>query len=269
MDRLLELTHRVERRHFWFRSFRRFAEPLVVRAAGGVAEPRMLDAGCGTGVHLTWLARWGRVCGVDVAWTGLRYARQAGHRSLVRASAAELPFPDATFDVVTSFELWYALAEVDERAAVREAHRVLRPGGALVATVAALEWLRGNHSVLARELRRYTRRRLRMLLEEAGFRVERLTYTYCTLVPLLFPLRTLQRLKGLAPEAHAVAEMRVPPAFLNAVLTGLLALEAWIARFIDLPLGSSLIVLARKDPASARLSAAEQPSRSRSGRGQG
>lgn len=252
MDLLLDLTHRVQHRHFWFRSFRRFVEPLVREAVAGRPRPRILDDGCGTGVHLAWLGTLGRVSGVDVAWTGLRYAREVASRSLTRASAARLPFRDEVFDLVTSFEVLYALDDLDEQAAVQEAFRVLRPGGALVVTVAALAPLRGDHSVLAHEVRRYTRPRLRLLLEGAGFRIERITYTYFALVPLLFPLRSVQRLLGLAPEASAVAELQVPPRPINALLTGLLALEARALRVLDLPIGSSLLALARKPAAGER-----------------
>ena len=113
-----------------------------------------------------------------------------------RRRSRQLPFGDERFDLVTSFDVLYCLDAPDERAAVAEMHRVLRPGGRVIVNVAALPLLAGNHSVLAREIRRYTARSLCALLEPAGFAIERLTYTNVTMLPILLPLRWVQRLSG-------------------------------------------------------------------------
>src|SRR3954451_7698341 len=144
MDRLLEATARAERDHFWFRGFRKFVEPLIAEASE--ARPlQILDCGCGTGHNLTMLRPYGRASGIDLAWAGLRYARTRGERRLARATAACLPFPDETFDLITSFDVLYSLHEQAERDAIAEMFRVLRPGGRLVVTVAALDALRGGY----------------------------------------------------------------------------------------------------------------------------
>src|SRR5512134_3920177 len=116
MDRLLKATARAERDHFWFRGFRRFVEPFVREAAGGRTDARILDCGSGTGVNLPLLARYGTAIGIDLMWTGLTCARGRGERRVAQASATHLPFAAGTFDVVTSFDVIYALADPDEAA---------------------------------------------------------------------------------------------------------------------------------------------------------
>jgi hypothetical protein len=65
-------------------------------------------------------------------------------------------------------------------------HRLTKPGGFILINVAAMEMLRGDHSVLSHEVRRYSRRSLRALVVGAGFDVVRLTYTNQSLfLPLL------------------------------------------------------------------------------------
>jgi len=124
---------------------------------------------------------------------------------------------------------------------------VLRPGGAVVINVAALEILRGNHSVLGGEVRRYSRRELRSHVARAGFAVERLTYTNATTFPLVLAVRLAQRFSGFAKSAEeATAEITVPAGPINAVLSSLLAVEAGLARHVSLPFGSSLLCLAWK-----------------------
>jgi ubiquinone/menaquinone biosynthesis C-methylase UbiE len=248
MDRLLEATAQAERRHFWFHGFRAFVAPLVARAAGG-RRVDILDCGAGTGHNLGWLARYGRATGVDLTWSGLAYARERGRTRLTRASATALPFPDQSFDLVTSFDMLQCLPGPDEPRAVREMRRVLRPGGHLVVNAAAMDLLWGNHSILAHEVRRYSRRGLRRLLEEAGFHVMRLTYTNATLFPLVAAVRIVQRAAGVAAsdaDEAAAREIAIPPAPVNALLSGVLTAEAALVRGINMPFGSSLAALARR-----------------------
>lgn len=243
MDRLLEETARAERDHFWFRGFRRFVTPLLDQAAAGRSRLRILDDGCGTGNNLRLLRRYGEPAGIDITFSGLAYARRQGERLVARASATSLPFSDASFDLVTSFDVIYAFDDRLAATALAEIYRVLAPGGYLVLNVAALPVLTGNHSVLGGEVQRYTRRGLRAHLERAGFRIHRLTYTNAAILPIVAGVRFAQRLGG---HRESNSEMTVPMAPVNLALSGLLALEAAALRVVDMPLGSSLLTLARK-----------------------
>ncbi len=100
--------------------------------------------------------------------------------------------------------------------------------------------------VLSHEIRRYSRTMLGERLGAAGFNVVRITYTNFTLLPPLLAARALQRRRGLRNEADAKQEISVPPAPVNAVLTGLLLAESLWIRWLDAPAGSSLLCLARK-----------------------
>jgi SAM-dependent methyltransferase len=243
MDRLLEATARAERDHFWFRGFRRFVEPLIARAIAGRSHASILDCGCGTGHNLAMLRRHGRAVGIDITWSGLAYARSRGEHYVVRASATHLPFPASHFDLVTSFDVLYAFDDAMERDALNEMYRVLRPGGQIIINVAALKILKGNHSVLGGEVRRYERRELQEHLERAGFTILRATYTNFTLLPIVAGVRFAQRLIG---HHESTTELSVPAAPLNSALSGVLAVEAAALRVMNMPLGSSLLVLASK-----------------------
>ena len=246
MKHLLRATAKAEARHFWFRGFRAFVTPLIEQAIGNRPDARILDCGCGTGANLDLLGRYGRSYGFDLSNTGLQIGRDAGRRRLVRATVTAAPFPDEAFDLVTSFDVLYSLDEPDERAAVAELFRLTRPGGYAIINVAAMSALRGDHSVLSREVRRYSRADLRRLVLDAGFTIVRLTYTNFTLLLPLAALRLVQRWRGLAPEEEAEREITVPRAPINALLTGVLLLESvWLRRY-DSPAGSSLVCLARK-----------------------
>ena len=124
---------------------------------------------------------------------------------------------------------------------------MLRPGGAIIVNAAALDMLRGDHSVLVSEVRRYTRRRLADKLEAAGFRVERMTYTNASIFPVTAGVRALQRLRGLKAEGGPRGDFYVPPAPINALFSGALAVEAALIKAgLNMPIGSSVLCLARK-----------------------
>jgi hypothetical protein len=126
--------------------------------------------------------------------------------------------------------------------------RVVRPGGHVLITVAALESLRGGHGSLAKELRRYDTASLRALLEGAGLEIVRISYTFAFLFPLLYSVRAIQRWQGGGEAAPSDTEISVPAAPVNAVLSALVIAESWLLRLFDMPIGSSIICLARKRP---------------------
>lgn len=243
MDQLLEATAHAERDHFWFRGFRRFVEPLVAQALAGVTHASILDSGCGTGYNLAMLRRYGRAAGIDLTFSGLKYAGRRGERAVAQASVTHLPFAANRFDLVTSFDVLYGLPDAAEQMAFAEMRRVLRPGGHVIINVAALPALRGNHSILGGEVRRYTRALLRRRLEQHGFAVRRITYTNASILPIVAGVRLVQRLGG---HRSSQQEISVPSAPINTALSAMLALEALALRIVNMPLGSSLLALAVK-----------------------
>jgi SAM-dependent methyltransferase len=246
MSRLLEATYRAEQAHFWFRGLDRFSRPLIEQAVHGIARPQILDCGCGTGANMKRLSAYGRVSGFDISEAGLRFAHTYNQRRLAQASVLAIPFASEAFDFVTVFDILACLHDDEEKRALAEIRRVLRPGGALLVNTAALPMLRGQHAVFGDEVRRYTRPRLRAALESAGFTVKRLTYTNFSLLPVLFPVRLSQRLMGLSTPEETGADITVPPAPINTLLSGVVAAEAFALRYLNMPLGSSLLALARK-----------------------
>jgi len=243
VDRLLDLTRQAEANHFWYNGFRSYLLPVFAHAAAGRSRVRALDVGCGTGYNLGLLARHGSVVGLDLNERGLMLAREIG-RPLVRARTERLPFADATFDLVTSFDMMQCIPT--DREAVREMARVAKPGGVVVISMAALEILHGDHSEVWQEYRRYTRASARALAEQAGLRVERVTFMFAVLFPVLLVSRGVQRLTRRYREVRDDTDITIPPAPINALLSGLLRVEAALSRRVGMPVGSSLLVVARK-----------------------
>jgi SAM-dependent methyltransferase len=240
----LELTSRAEATHFWFRGFREFIAPVIRDLSQGRRDLRIIDCGCGTGHNIRLvLESYGRVVGFDLDAGGVAMSHASGAR-VVRAHAAYAPFASDSFDIATSFDVMQCLEP--DAAVVREMARMVRPGGAVVVSMAALEMLRGDHSESWQEVRRYTPASARALFAQAGLRVERVSFLFGTLFPLMLMVRFAQRLlrpfRGHRPDT----DIAVPAAPVNGLLTALVMAEAKISRRFSLPVGSSLLVVGKK-----------------------
>jgi SAM-dependent methyltransferase len=243
MDVPLELTAKAQATHFWFRGFRAFISPVLLELTAARRGVRIIDCGCGVGQNIQLLQRYGRVVGFDRNQTGVRLTRASG-ATVVRADAAHAPFRSAAFDIATAFDV-LPFVESDV-AAVREMARMVRTGGAVVLTMAALEFLRGDHSESWGELRRYTPAMTRRLLEQADLQVERVSFLFGSLFPLMLSVRLVQRLLRPLRGPRDDTDIAVPWAPVNALLTAIVTAEARAARLVPLPVGSSILAVGRK-----------------------
>lgn len=246
--------YELEERFWWFRGMRTIVLALLAPLRSELRGARVLDVGCGTGFMLGWLAAWAgtEVVGLDYAGEGLAMARERGSALLVRGSAAALPFRDAHFDLVTSFDVLDELP--DDRPGFDELARVVRPGGRILIRLPALEILRSRHDRAMQTARRVTVPAVTAKLRARGLVIERATYANSLLFAPIAAVRLARRI--LPGEGAKGSDVRpLPPAlgWVEDILYGCLAAEA---RFLSrpgsrLPVGVSAVCLARKPQAGA------------------
>ena len=244
MAGLLELTALAEPTHFWFEGFRATIRPVLEEIAAGRRGLRLLDCGCGTGYNLRHLLQpLGRAYGFDLSKDAMRRGREAG-LPIARGNVQQIPFRSGFFDVATSFDVLQSVP--DDRAAMSEIARVLKPGGYAVLNVTALDFLRGDHSDVWGEVRRYTPRGARALLRAAGLDPVRIGFVFASILPMVLGIRLAQRLMRPLRRPVGDEDLALPAAPVNAALAALLRGEAALARRVPMPFGSSLLVVGRK-----------------------
>ncbi|MEO5330262.1 MAG: class I SAM-dependent methyltransferase [Magnetococcus sp. THC-1_WYH] len=240
----------VENRHWWFSGkrhlvlhlARRYLSPLAHIREG--AAPHILDAGCGTGRILEELSTLGTPFGCDLHPDLLGFCLQRGLHRLVQCSVESFPFQSSHFHLVCLLDTLYSVA--DDRKALRQVHRILAPGGVLILTDSAFQFLYGPHDRAAHGVRRYQKKELEEKLLQAGFLVERLSYFNFFLFPVALVVRLFRR--WVPDRAERGTDVGAVPGWLNRLLLmPLLAEVRWLSRF-NLPFGLSLWVVARKPP---------------------
>jgi SAM-dependent methyltransferase len=240
-----EVMAAVEAAHWWYRGMRALAAAWLEPAYAGRTDLQMLDAGCGTGGNGEFLGRYGAVYGLDLEPLALSLAQRRMGRRLARGSVVELPFADGQLDLVTSFDVLYHRAVLDETAALREVLRVLKPGGRLLIRLPAYQWLRSAHDRSVHGRYRYTAGEVRTMIAGSGLRLERLSYVNSLLFPLPVAQRQLERV--LPQLGGGGSDLALPSGFVNAALQAALYLEAaWLRDGGRFPFGLSILALAQK-----------------------
>lgn len=242
--------HALEDWYWWFVA-RRNASARMIRDFAPQERPlRILDAGCGTGGMLDLYRTWGDAdaVGIDLSPDALGFSHGRGHEHLVGGDLTLLPFRSGSFDVVTALDVIEHVP--DDARALAEISRVLRPGGILVATVPAYQFLWGPHDVALHHQRRYSSAQFRNLVQSGGLQVERHSHLLAALFPLAAAMRLLGRNKK--GNQSSATLPRVPP-LMNRALIAFQGAELELARRAPLPFGLTIMVVARK-PVPARVS---------------
>jgi SAM-dependent methyltransferase len=242
MDPALSEQHlRLEDTHWWFLGRRRLVLAELARHAGPRAG-RILDVGCGTGGMLPHLAQFGDALGLDSADEAEAACKQRCV-PFVHGWGSRLPFIDGAFDVVTALDVIEHVP--DDAAILRELLRVLRPGGLLLLTVPAYQFLWSQHDVFNHHQRRYRRSRLGALLRANGFEIAKLSYYNTVLFPAAMLRKASMRVNksSASPAASHLDEVSAP---LNRLLRWVMAGEQPLVERFDMPFGASIICAARR-----------------------
>jgi SAM-dependent methyltransferase len=242
--------HLLEETHWWFLGRRQIVRSLVHSSALQLKADRhchILEIGCSGGPLLKQLQADGydQVTGIDISPDAIELCRQRGLIGTQVMDAQKTTFDDGSFDVIIASDVLEHLADAPQ--ALREWHRLLRPGGRLIVFVPAFMFLWSRHDEANNHFRRYRRTELKHRLIQCGFFVQRSSYWNFSLFLPVALIRWVKRRFGGTTETTAHGDLEKPSCLINWLLSTLLSFENQLIRAgLNWPCGVSVMAVGQK-----------------------
>ena len=239
MERVVyEQMAELDQRHWWYRARREVLAALIERTAPLPRDAAILEIGCGTGHNLPMLAKFGRVDALELDDEARGIAEKRVGRPVMSAPLPELKgVKKRHYDLIGAFDVIEHID--DDHAALASVASRLKHGGKLIMTVPAHPWMWSAHDVVNHHKRRYSKAALKQLIESSPLKLEKLGYFNS----LLFPVAVAERMVSKARGKNE-ADLKLPPAPLNAALEKAFAAERHLIARLPLPPGLSLFAVA-------------------------
>lgn len=236
-----------ENHSWWFVSRRKILRAFLKKFLPPSREPRtILDAGCGTGINLALLSEFGDVTGVDRSDEAIRFCHLRQEVNVRKAELEALPFAEGTFDLVTALDVLEHIP--DDGKALGEIIRVCKPGGHVLITVPVFPSLWCEHDEINHHIRRYQPKQIRALIAQNGLSIVQQSFMNTWLLPAALVWRWRKQFVGLFARNKdlARADNLHHHAWVNNLLTAIFSSEAPFVVGPGLPIGLSLVILAKK-----------------------
>jgi SAM-dependent methyltransferase len=235
--------------HWWWRS-REALLLYVIRGLSLSSTVKILDVGCGDGLFFEQLTAFGDVYGVEPDTQIISPEGKFTER-IYPGNISDAPFSDNSFGLILACDV---IEHIDDDISVLEKmYSLLSPGGILVLTVPAFNMLWTTHDDRNFHKRRYTKRNLEKLVKDNGFLLHKSRYFFVTLFFIKFLQRIFESFSaffGYGRFRNLIRPEKIPGDFLNLLLSSWYRLENLIALNVNLPLGSSVILILRKQDKS-------------------
>ncbi|WP_242147828.1 class I SAM-dependent methyltransferase [Sphingomonas sp. BAUL-RG-20F-R05-02] len=224
--------------HWWYRARRDILADYLTREGQLPAQARILEIGCGTGHNLPMLAKFGSVEAIEIDPAAREIASQrlgqpVGSAPLPTLTGVERGAYDliAVLDVVEHIE--------DDVAALKAMAECLKPGGKILITVPAHQWMWSAHDTVNHHHRRYSKATLEKAIAAAGLKSRKLGYFNSLLFPLAAASRIAGRLRG-----KDDSDDSPPPKLVNSVFETIFRWERHLVGRVPLTPGVSIVTLA-------------------------
>ena len=239
MERIVyEKMAELDQRHWWYRARRQVVAALIRRKARPPAGARVLEIGCGTGHNLAMLGEFGELEALELDATARAVAEKRLGRPVLSAPLPELRgVAERHYDLIAALDVIEHID--DDKASVASIATRLKPGGKLVMTVPAHEWMWSAHDVVSHHKRRYSKRSLKKLIADSPLRLDSMGYFNSLLLPAAMAERMASKIRG-----KRDADLWLPPRPVNAALETLFASERHLIGRVPLPPGLSLFAVA-------------------------
>jgi 2-polyprenyl-3-methyl-5-hydroxy-6-metoxy-1,4-benzoquinol methylase len=235
--------YRLEDKHWWFQGRKEIVMKLIEKYYKTKKDSMVLDIGCGTGMMVKNLLKYGNVLAMDKDARAIEYAKSKAPEANFLLGYFPENYPEGKFDLITAFDVMEHIDDDEKSFEVVTA--LLKPGGIFVATVPAYNFLWTAHDEVNFHKRRYSKKDLAEKIIKTGLVIRKISY-YNSF--LFVPGVTIKMFKKFTPFNKTKIDLgnNLPPAFLNRILQEIFSLEKFYLSRFNLPFGISLIAIAQK-----------------------
>ena len=237
--------YELEEVYWWHVAKRRLVRDWLDRTEFQFGNKIYVDVGCGTGKMMEEMRDWKKwrlVTGLDSSDEALSFCAKRSRLKTIKANLEkELPLADNWADVITCLDVVEHVRR--DQFLLKECARVLKPGGILMVTVPAHQFMWTYWDDVLGHKRRYSLNQLVNKLERAGFGVERKSYFYSFLLPVALVFRVM---KSSTKNWKNKSDFFRLPKMFNNLLLELTRFERKLMQKMEVPLGLSVVCLARK-----------------------
>jgi SAM-dependent methyltransferase len=244
MDKKFYLQYaKFEDIHWWFVGRRQIINHTIDKL-NLPENSEILEVGCGTGGNLNMLARHGRVLAMELDEIACNFANKRQVTPVKLGSLPdEIPF-SGEYDLIAILDVMEHLD--DDLAALKALHSKLKPGGWLLVTVPAYQFLWSQHDEINQHKRRYLLQGLQKVVKNGGYTIRHSSYFNVFLFPAVAFVRCLKNLLGIDKNSEISSDLTLPPKPINQFLTFLFASERHLINRFSLPFGVSILLVAQK-----------------------
>ena len=238
--KVYEQMAKLDGQHWWFTARRRILDGVIERIVRPPKDARILELGAGTGHNLAMLSRFGRVEASELDPIARQLASERLGRPVVQAALPDLSmFPADSYDLVALLDVLEHVS--DDKGSLHAIYQLLKPGGALILTVPINRWMWSAHDVAHHHHRRYRKKEIRKLAEDAGFSIDLISPFNSLLFPPIAAVRLVGKLTGKDDSDDAL-----PSPLINRTLDSVFGLERGLIGRLPMPFGVSLVAVLRR-----------------------
>jgi len=232
----------LETKHWWFLGKKEIILHLLKKYFRPGPNKQILDAGCGSGLMLTELAKIGETSGMDFSEEAIKFSKINFHGPLKQGSLPNnVPYPLNHFDLIVALDVIEHID--DDSGSIKSLSNLLKKDGLLLITVPAYQFLWSAHDTIHQHKRRYTLRQLKSKITAAGLKIEKISY-YNTL--LFIPIFLIRIIHKILKKTDSGSDAKMPSPPINGILKNIFSLEKYLLNTVNLPFGVSIIAIARK-----------------------
>lgn len=231
----------LEKTYWWHIGRKDIIKKQLHKYFGNNRRIKILNIGCGTGGIIGLLEEFGEVKNIDVSKTAVDIAKRNGYKNVFIYDGKNIPFKKHYFDIIIALDVLEHIE--DDLSALKLWKKYLKPGGYLLLTVPAYQWLWSEHDEALHHYRRYLASDLHRTLNLVGFKAIKRTYAIILFFPVIVGYRLI---KSVFPgEEGGNTSYVILPNLLNSILISILRLEARMLIYLSMPFGTSILFLAK------------------------